>query len=134
MGVYDSQIKEQEKNIHQALTQIKKLQKDIKELQEMNNKTKQVDRKITDSLEKVYSGIKSYGNSVSSEFMNLYLKQIKEIAKKNHLNNLSEQTKNDDRNITFQIEKKEEQIRSLRNKITQYEKQISYYKANNTAE
>lgn len=100
----------------------------------MNNKTKQVDRKITDSLEKVYSGIKSYGNSVSSEFMNLYLKQIKEIAKKNHLNNLSEQTKNDDRNITFQIEKKEEQIRSLRNKITQYEKQISYYKANNTAE
>ena len=132
MGIYDENIKEQRSSIRQMQAEINQLQKEIKELQEMRGKAKRIDKKIADSLNGIYADIKKRENDTNKGFMDWYLGNLKEIAKKNHLNDTAAKTQADDKKIAEKIESKEKQIRSLRNRISQCEQQISYYNANNT--
>ncbi len=132
MGIYDENIKKQRTEIRQIQAEIKQLQKEIKELQEMRSKAKCIDKKIADSLNGIYADIKKRENDTNKEFMDWYLGNLKEIARKNHMNDTAAKTQEDDKKIAEKIENKEKQIRSLRNRISQCEQQISYYNANNT--
>ena len=134
MGMYDQQIRDLRRRISQAQNQIAKRQQEIRELKALSDKSKKGDKQIEDTLNTIYAGIRKRSQGLSQEFAERYLAHIKELANKNHLNNLSETTQLSDRSINDKIGQKENEIRTLRGRIRGWEQEISGYQASEAAQ
>ncbi len=125
MSVIDDLIKGLRKQITDAENLISKKRKDIRKLQELSAQEKKIDSRINESLESLYTGIKKRSSGVSQEFSERYLRDIKQIVNKNHLNNITEETQRNKRAFYGKIDEKEREINSLRNQISNWEREIA---------
>lgn len=125
MSVIDDLIKGLRKQITDAENLISKKRKDIRKLQELSAQEKKIDSRINESLESLYTGIKKRSSGVSQEFSERYLRDIKQIVNKNHLNNITEETQRNKRAYYGKIDEKEREINSLRNQISNWEREIA---------
>lgn len=125
MSVIDDLIKGLRKQITDAENLISKKRKDIRKLQELSAQEKNIDSRINESLESLYTGIKKRSSGVSQEFSECYLRDIKQIVNKNHLNNITEETQRNKRAFYGKIDEKEREINSLRNQISNWEREIA---------
>ena len=125
MSVIDDLIKGLRKQITDAENLISKKRKDIRKLQELSAQEKKIDSRINESLESLYTGIKKRSLGVSQEFSERYLRDIKQIVNKNHLNNITEETQRNKRAFYGKIDEKEREINSLRNQISNWEREIA---------
>jgi predicted nucleic acid-binding Zn-ribbon protein len=125
MSVIDDLIKGLRKQIADAENLIKKRKNEISKLQELSAKEKRIDSRINESLESLYAGIRQRSSGVSQEFSERYLREIKQIENKNHLNNITEETQRHKKTFFGESDEKEREIRSLRNQISNWEKDIA---------
>ena len=125
MSVIDDLIKGLRKQITDAENLISKKRKDIRKLQELSAQEKKIDSRINESLESLYTGIKKRSSGASQEFSERYLRDIKQIVNKNHLNNITEETQRNKRAFYGKIDEKEREINSLRNQISNWEREIA---------